>query len=121
LGFLLVGAVLVAGTYYGLTWALSGDRGFLSLAAGIGAPDLLTPTPPVVVTTTPRPTTVPTPIPSPTPRVYVVKPGDTLTRIARDHETTVDELVETNSLDRQALLNVGQKLVIPPPAPGPGR
>jgi len=53
------------------------------------------------------------------PNVYVVKSGDTLSRIATEYKTTVKELKSLNGLvtDR---INVGQKLKLPPPpAPAP--
>lgn len=48
---------------------------------------------------------------------YTVKPGDTLTRIARQHGTTVGQLRAANNL-RTAQLKVGQKLKIPAQAKG---
>jgi LysM repeat protein len=48
---------------------------------------------------------------------YVVAPGDTLTRIARQHGTTVAALAELNALDDPSLIKVGQHLKLPP-APG---
>ncbi len=44
--------------------------------------------------------------------LYVVKSGDTLTRIARVHGTTVKALKSANSLDGDRLI-VGAKLKIP--------
>ena len=44
--------------------------------------------------------------------VYVVKSGDTLTKIARAHGVTVGQLREANDL-RVSRINVGQKLKIP--------
>jgi peptidoglycan endopeptidase LytE len=43
---------------------------------------------------------------------YVVKSGDTLTRIAKNHGVTVSQLREANHL-RTSRVNVGQKLKIP--------
>src|SRR5688572_7809827 len=38
-------------------------------------------------------------IPTPTPQgLYIVKPGDTLSRIADEHATTVDEIMTANNL-----------------------
>ncbi len=55
-------------------------------------------------------------------RIYVVKPGDTLTRIAARHGTTVKELRAYNNLRTDRIL-VNQKLKLPPtaaaPAPAP--
>ena len=51
--------------------------------------------------------------------VYVVKSGDTLSRIATAHKTTVKELKAINGLTTDRI-NVGQKLKLPPPpAPAP--
>jgi len=51
--------------------------------------------------------------------VYVVKSGDTLTRIATRFNTTVKELKSLNGLTTDRI-NVGQKLKLPPPpAPAP--
>ena len=46
------------------------------------------------------------------PEIYVVKPGDNLTRIARDNGTTPEALAEINgkSLKQMNLLHVGQKI-----------
>jgi len=68
----------------------------------------------------PAPAGVSTPAPAPLEaNVYVVKSGDTLSRIAKNYNTTVKELKSINGLvtDR---INVGQKLKLPPPpAPDP--
>ena len=53
-----------------------------------------------------------TPVPG---DVYVVRPGDTLGRIADDHETTVDELMALNNLSNPDLIEVGQSLRLPRP------
>jgi LysM repeat protein len=51
--------------------------------------------------------------------VYVVKSGDTLSRIATSHKTTVKELKSLNGLTTDRI-NVGQKLKLPlPAAPAP--
>lgn len=51
--------------------------------------------------------------------VYVVKSGDTLSRIATAHKTTVKDLKSINGLTTDRI-NVGQKLKLPPPpAPAP--
>jgi LysM repeat protein len=50
---------------------------------------------------------------------YVVKSGDTLSRIATQFKTTVNELKSINGLTTDRI-NVGQKLKLPPPpAPAP--
>ncbi|MGY0692602.1 N-acetylmuramoyl-L-alanine amidase [Virgibacillus sp. FSP13] len=41
---------------------------------------------------------------------YTVKPGDTLSRIAVDHNTTVAKLVDINNIDDPSLIHPGQKI-----------
>lgn len=44
--------------------------------------------------------------------VYIVKKGDTLTKIAKKYNTTVDALVKANNIKNPNLIKVGQKLTI---------
>jgi LysM repeat protein len=53
------------------------------------------------------------PTPSP-PGQYIVKPGDTLSKIADAFATTVDEIMAVNNLGDPNLIEVGQRLIIPP-------
>lgn len=46
---------------------------------------------------------------------YTVKPGDTLARIARDHEVSLAELIAANNITNPNLIFPGQVLVIPKP------
>lgn len=55
-----------------------------------------------------------------TTETYTVRAGDTLSRIARKHGTTVNELVEMNNLVDPNALRVGQRLRVPK-APVPDR
>ena len=57
------------------------------------------------------------PPPSPLTTEYVVKSGDTFTSIARDNGTTVKAIQEANPTVDPRRLQIGQKLVLPPPAP----
>ncbi|MBX7158097.1 MAG: LysM peptidoglycan-binding domain-containing protein [Verrucomicrobiae bacterium] len=50
-----------------------------------------------------------------TNQVYIVKKGDTLTRIAVCHKVSLTDLVEVNQIDPQAILSIGKQLVIPNP------
>ena len=45
--------------------------------------------------------------------VYTVKKGDTLGKIAKNHNTTVAELVEYNNIANPNLIRVGQEIMIP--------
>lgn len=44
---------------------------------------------------------------------YLVQPGDTLWKIARRYQTTVDSLVKTNQLTSPDHIEIGMKLIIP--------
>ena len=62
------------------------------------------------VTSTPEPaaeTAVPSPI------THVVQPGDTLTKIARQYNVSVQALMQANNLLNANYIQVGQTLVIP--------
>jgi LysM repeat protein len=72
----------------------------------------------------PPPTAAVTPSETPSADLYVVKPGDNLTRIARLHNTTAAAIRELNGLQTDRIY-AGQKLKLPPktapsPAPAPG-
>jgi LysM repeat protein len=45
--------------------------------------------------------------------VYTVQPGDTLSEIAQRFGTSVDVLVEANSIENPDLIFPGQRLQIP--------
>ena len=58
-------------------------------------------------------------VPTPSPvGLYVVKPGDTLSKIANNFATTIDEIMAANNLSDPNTIQVGQKLTIPSPDPG---
>ena len=44
---------------------------------------------------------------------YIVKKGDTLSEIALNYHTTVDELVRLNNIKNPNLIRVGQKILLP--------
>ena len=44
--------------------------------------------------------------------IYVVKPGDTLSRISRRNNVSIASICKTNALKRNAIIKIGQKLVI---------
>ncbi len=60
----------------------------------------------------------PTPVPSPTPFVYTVAPKDTLTRIAKKFGVTIEQILAANpAIKDPNKLGIGDKIVIPTPAP----
>ena len=59
-----------------------------------------------------------TPVP-PWYTVYVVQIGDTLDEIAREHDTTVQAIVELNGITDPGRINPGQEIKIPSPYPTP--
>jgi LysM repeat protein len=59
-------------------------------------------------------------VPTPTPAgLYVVQPGDTLSGLAEDFGTTVEELLAANGLTDPNAIEVGQTLLIPSLLSGP--
>lgn len=66
----------------------------------------------------------PTPTPAPTPLVYIVKSGDTLSKIAKEFGVTLDALIEANkdTIPNPDRINVGDRIIIPtaPPDVIPG-
>lgn len=53
-------------------------------------------------------------VPTPTPMgLYIVKPGDSLSKIADAFETTVDEIIAQNNIADPNAIEVGQQLIIP--------
>jgi LysM repeat protein len=132
-------AILLVGTLFVL--AITGLRGVLPIT-GVGASPsasaapvaLATEAPPAVTqlpqltlppTGSVEPTTAPTPVPTtapaktaaPTPkpsyRTYVVRSGDTLSRIASRFHTTVSAIANLNHISDPSKLRVGQVLLIP--------
>lgn len=48
-------------------------------------------------------------------QVHTVKKGETLSKIAKDNDTTISELKSTNHISNANIINVGQTLELPPP------
>ena len=44
---------------------------------------------------------------------YLVQPGDTLWKIARRYQTTMDTLARVNQISNPDRIDIGQKLIIP--------
>jgi LysM repeat protein len=57
--------------------------------------------------------TTPQPTSSPQGIIYTVAPGDTLWSIALEFGIAVEALMEANGLSEDAILDVGQELIIP--------
>src|SRR6185369_11582047 len=83
-------AVVALALSAAVLFALPGLLGFGSPSAG-GSP---TPTLPVQ---TAVPSINPTPVPEPTLRIYVVKAGDTMSKIAGKFGLTLQQLIDANS------------------------
>ena len=84
---------------------------------GLGGGDA-SPTP--AATASPEPTVPasPTPTPAPTPTVYIVKPGDTLSKIATSFGLTVEDLLAVNpQITDPNSIQIGDEIVIPEPEP----
>lgn len=60
------------------------------------------------------------PRPKPAAMTYIVKPGDSLTAIAKRFGTTITALARTNKLDPARYLVIGTKLRVPAPQEGGG-
>ena len=45
--------------------------------------------------------------------IYAVDKGDTLWKLAKKYNTTIDELVKINDIENPDVIIVGQKLIIP--------
>ncbi|HSL77273.1 MAG TPA: LysM peptidoglycan-binding domain-containing protein [Candidatus Limnocylindrales bacterium] len=63
------------------------------------------------------PSASPTPVPEPTPQVYVIKTGDTLSRIARQFNVSLDALLAANKerISNPNRIRVGDEIIIPLP------
>ena len=124
--FAVVLLTLVVGLFFALSWALGADGPFGSGSSSAGKPaaqpgGLAGPAP----LSSPLPFASPSPSPSPEPspepgplagRVHVVEGGDTLNRIAQRYGVTVDQILRANNFtDRNRILRIGERLVIPEP------
>lgn len=62
----------------------------------------------------------PTPVEPAGGAVHVVRAGESLSKIARQHGTTTEDLAKLNGIRNPALIREGQKLKLPTPAPTGG-
>jgi LysM repeat protein len=67
----------------------------------------------------PSPSAAPATPAAPTPQVYVVKQGDTLSKIAKKFGLTIDELIEANqtTIKDPDKIGLGDQIIIPAPSP----
>lgn len=86
------------------------DPGFVSYDVGGPMPCSPCATPPMMHHHQPCP--MPTP-PTPAPKVYVVKKGDTVYKIAKRFGTTMEAIILANNLRNPNLIYPGQILLIP--------
>ncbi|QOR46449.1 lytic transglycosylase domain-containing protein [Trueperella pecoris] len=78
-----------------------------------------TPTPAAPKPAAAAPAPVAAPASSAASEVYVVKPGDTLGKIARAYKTTVAKLAADNAIANPNRISVGQRLTVGSTAPAP--
>ena len=45
--------------------------------------------------------------------IYIVKPGDTLWKIAKNLKSTIDDIVKANAIENENIIHAGEKLYIP--------
>ncbi|HET9852977.1 MAG TPA: LysM peptidoglycan-binding domain-containing protein [Candidatus Limnocylindrales bacterium] len=86
---------------------------------GFGNPSTGGSTAPTTPIQTPLITAAPTPVPQPTDQIYVVKSGDTLSRIAGRFGVSLDDLIAANAetLPDPNKLQIGDRLIIPAKTP----
>jgi LysM repeat protein len=125
---LILGAVLVVGVvalFFAVTWVL-GSSGSSGAATPTPQPAAASPLPGPAPISSPPPFLVPSPSPSPASalappqqRFHVVEGGDTLNRIAQRYGVTVEAIMQANGFtDRNRILRIGERLVIPDNPPG---
>jgi LysM repeat protein len=71
------------------------------------------------VSAQPSASIAPTPVPQRTPQLYIVAPGDTMSRIANRFGVPLDQLIEANreNIPDPDALQIGDEVIIPAVAP----
>ena len=87
----------------------------LGLGGGGGSGASPTPSASAIATASPSPTEEP----APTPQVYVIKQGDTLSKIAKRNGITLDQLLAANkeTIKNPDKISIGDEIIIPVPVP----
>jgi hypothetical protein len=82
-----------------------------------GSGGTATPSPSVAPSATAEPS--PTPVPEPTQQTYVIKQGDTLSKIARRFGISLEDLLAANkdTIKDPNKIGIGDEIIIPAPAP----
>ena len=120
--FAAVVGVLVLGLILMLSWVLGSGGPFGPGPTATATPATLGQLPNPAALGSPPPFASPSPSPSPDPglaspgvgRIHVVEGGDTLNRIAQRYGTTVDAILQANNIrDRNRILRIGERLVVP--------
>ena len=89
---------------------------FLPALLGLGANDGPTGSNQPSRSPSPSQSIAPTPTPAPTQTVYIIKKGDTLTKIAIAHGLTKEQLMAANpTIKDPNKIIIGQQIIIPPP------
>ncbi|MHB9033564.1 MAG: LysM peptidoglycan-binding domain-containing protein, partial [Anaerolineae bacterium] len=73
----------------------------------------------LIPTPSPEPGTFPTAAPTANPLVYTVVSGDYPEKVATKFDVSLEDLLSANGLDADAVLSIGQVLVIPTPVSTP--
>ncbi len=109
---------LMAGLVALLAVALYFLPAVLGLGSGGGTPGPGTPAASSSAQKTPAPS--PTARPDPTPGVYTIKKGETLSKIAKAHGITIEELLAANPTIKNAdKISEGQQITLPVPSDAP--
>jgi LysM repeat protein len=122
---LILGAVLVVGVialFFAVSWALGSSSSSSATPTPATAANV-TPLPNPAAFSSPPPFLAPSPSPSPTlappqQRTHTVEGGDTLNRIAQRYGVSIEAIMQANGFtDRNRILRIGERLVIPDTAP----
>ena len=110
--------VLMAGLVVVLAVALYFLPAVLGVGSGGGSPGAGSPGPSSAAQKTPGPSS--TEPPAPTPGVYTIKKGETLSKIAKAHGITIEELLAANPTIKNAdKISEGQQIILPVPSEAP--